>query len=246
MFTHWLLLFIIILIIAVFSTLMNTPPVVSETFLDIEDGVGAPDSADDLSLFQYLRAKGWAIDTLPESQRRIIFAMRRLQSASYGPDVMKFPMLDAAVIPIAHYPLFQRSPADTSPFVIPLKDNKGQALDTIELRPTTGTESPDGAVIDLTGMTFTTFRQFLQGASDLFDSDFIIQRQRLRALSDRLKQQITNKSSQLEQLRKELEIAKNRKVSLDAKTNNEGENDCAYWAQRRTDLNNQNNNYKCV
>jgi hypothetical protein len=233
---HWLLLLIIIVIISVFSAFMNQPSKISETFIDIMDGAGSPDTPDDLSVFQYLQKnKGWDVNSLSNEEKQVLFSLRMLQTYSYDTNNMSFPVLDACVIPYETFPLYQRSSSDTSPFII----------NETTLRFTNEDETPSGAVIDLSNTNFQEFRKILKSASDLFNSDYVDQQKRLITIRTRLNRQIVNKTSVLRMLRQQRDTWQSRRASLDMNTNNEQENDCARWASTRKSRQGEVDNFNC-
>jgi hypothetical protein len=164
---HILLIILLLIVITAASMMSYKIETFSNTFLQTPNNE---------TCYNYIKnVKKWNVDELTKEQKKVLFTMRAAQGAQYSDNSKVFPFKDACVIPYNHLPIFNTSENATSLTVYP--KNKP----SIKINNTDQTMSPQGVYVDFADpeMTFDKFKDLLAGGYLLYDSDFIIESQKL-------------------------------------------------------------------
>lgn len=185
------LLIILLLIIILVTSMMSYK---IETFINLTDQNIYPQTPNDYTCYNYIKnIKKWNVDELTKEQQKVLFTMRTLQGTQFNDNNKIFPYKDGCVIPREHLPIFNASIDKTSLTVTPpIYDNNGSKIGekdniTISYNNNDNKSYPKGVITDFSKMNYNQFKDFLNGAYELYDSDFLINK---RILEDELKKQI--------------------------------------------------------
>lgn len=154
-----------------------------ETFTNLTDPNAYPQTPNNETCYNYIKnVKKWNVDELTNEQKKVLFTMRATQGTQYSAETKVFPFKDGCAIPRNHLPIFNTDENASSLTVNP----KNKSPITIE--KTDKTMYPQGVYTDFTdpSMTFNKFKNFLTGAYDLYDSDFLIEKEKLEIEIKRL------------------------------------------------------------
>lgn len=172
-----------------------------ENFAELQS---APLTANDMTCYNYLKnIKKWNLSQLNKDQLKVLFTMRAMQGSQFSADNKVFPFKDGCVLPKEHFPVFNKAEEDLSPMTVypPTQLNKNTCTNPsdkntappraplspyVTLPTTDVTEYPAGVKADFTKMDYEQFKDFLQGAYELYDSDFLKDKRSLEAEIARL------------------------------------------------------------
>ena len=172
---------IILLIIVIIATSMMSYKI--ETFTNLSDPTVFPQTPNNETCYDYIKnVKKWNVNELTDKQRRVLFTMRALLGSQYSDNSKVFPFKDGCVIPYEHLPIFDTSEATTSLTLLP--KNKPP----ITISSTDDTMYPQGLYADFTdpNMNYNKFKDILDGGYLLYDSEFLIEENRLKEEIKRL------------------------------------------------------------
>ncbi len=157
----------------------------------------SPQTPNDMTCYNYIKnVKGWNVDELSKDQLKVLLTMRALQGSQYSADSRVYPYGDGCVIPKEHLPIFNRNEHDLSPLTVrPTRtSNKNTCSNpndntpdvqpvnsSVTLNSTGAGEYPNGLKADFKTMDYQKFKDFLQGAYELYDSEFLTEKKRLQA-----------------------------------------------------------------
>lgn len=163
----------------------------------------SPQTPNDMTCYNYIKnIKGWNVDELSKDQLKVLLTMRALQGGQFSADSKVYPYGDGCVIPKEHFPIFNKAEEDLTPLTVrPSKtSNKNTCSNpndntpdrkpvnaSVTLSATDVAEYPSGLKADFKKMNYDAFKDFLQGAYDLYDKEFLVDKKRLQ---DELKRQI--------------------------------------------------------
>jgi len=172
---------IILLIIVIIATSMMSYKI--ETFTNLSDPTVFPQTPNNETCYDYIKnVKKWNVNELTEKQRKVLFTMRALLGSQYSDNSKVFPFKDGCVIPYEHLPIFDTGEETKSLTFSP----KNKAPITIS--STDNTMYPQGLYVDFTDPTlnYNKFKDILDGGYLLYDSEFLIEENRLKEEIKRL------------------------------------------------------------
>jgi len=192
-----IVLVILLLAIIVVVAIMGSYKI--ETFASPPEAQMYPQTPDDLSCYSYIKnVKGWNVDDMSDSQKKVVFSMRALQGHQYVTDSKVFPYKNACVIPKEHFPIFNKQVNDATPLKLTLASGQQTVLNYTDQGDT-----PEGVYVDLSAVDFDGFKGVLDALYQLYDEEFINEKKFLETLVDKLTKQRDDLNTQLEGLKQQ-------------------------------------------